>query len=459
MTSRTIQYAPKGNFLTGNVGEYRKDTLGYEKHLAQKYGDVVGLSFAGRKALLLNHPDDIHQVLVTQASKFNKSPVYQLILSRFLGNGLVTSDGDFWKRQRKMTQPAFHTKRIGAYGEIMVDFSKRMMDEWKTSSVRDINRDMMRLTLNVVSKTLFNAEMDKNAAQVNEALTMVLHAIDDTIKSPLFLPQWLPLPHNLRMKKATRTLDAIINHMIEERRKTNEDNGDLLSMLLLSEDENGERMTDTQVRDEAVTLFSAGHETTANALTWTWYLLSEHPKAEAKLHEELDRVLGGRMPTLEDLRRLPYTEMVIKESMRIYSPVPSIGRQAIEDVQLNDLTIPKDTIILIAPHIVHNDARWWDEPEAFRPERFENEKDINKYAYFPFGGGPRICIGNSFAMMEGVLVLAAMAQHYQLRHIPDAPVIPEPTLTLRPKHVMKMRVEARTPKVPVQADEHEMVEA
>lgn len=449
MAVRTINQAPKGNFLTGNINQYRNDTLRFEKDMARKYGDIVGLSFAGRQVLLLNHPDDIHQVLVTQSGKFYKSPVYRLILSRFLGEGLVTSDGDFWKRQRKMTQPAFHTKRIQAYGAVMVDFSQRMMDGWNNDASRDISRDMMRLTLNIVSKTLFDAEMDSNAEKVNQALTMVLHAIDDSIKAPLFLPAWLPLPRNIRMNRAVKTLDRIILELIEQRRETDEDKGDLLSMLLLSQDENGDHMTDQQVRDEAVTLFSAGHETTANALTWTWYLLSQHPEVEAKLHEELDRVLGGRLPTLEDLRQLEYTEMVIKESMRIYPPVPSIGRQAIETVQIDGVTIEKDTIIMIAPHIVHNDERWWGDPQDFRPERFarENEKTLPKYAYFPFGGGPRVCIGNSFAMMEAVLLLAAMAQHYQLRHIPDAPVIPEPTLTLRPKHPMNMRIEKRTPKL------------
>lgn len=283
----------------------------------------------------------------------------------------------------------------------------------------------------------------------------MLEATTDGLQSPLqMLPEWVPLPRNIRNKRGVRQLDAIINGIISQRRASNEDTGDLLSMLLMAQDEDGSQMTDKQLRDEVVTLVLAGHETTANALTWTLYLLSQHPDVEAKLHAEIDTVLGGRRATMADMRQLRYTHMVIKESMRLYPPIPSIGRQATEPVTLGGYELPAGAIILISPYILHHDPRWWSEPEAFQPERFakENEDALHKYAYLPFGGGPRVCIGNSFAEMEAVLALATMVQHYRLRLDPaDQPVIPEPTLTLRPRHRLTMRLERRQP-VAVPAD-------
>jgi cytochrome P450 len=453
---------PKGNLLFGHAGNYRDDAIGFEQEMFERYGDVVAIRFANIKAYLMRHPDHIHQVLVSEASKFHKSPVYRMVLGRFLGEGLVTSEGSFWRRQRAMTQPAFHTKRIQNYADVMVNYTERLLDEYEAGQVRNINQDMMRLTLNIVSKTLFDAEMDANAARVNEALTAVLHASNEIINSGFIIPQWVPTPRNRRVKSSVREFDAIMNQIITERRVTMEDKGDLLSMLLLTEDADGERMTDKQVRDEAVTLFLAGHETTANALTWTWYLLSQNPDVEAKLHEEVDRVLGGRLPILADMRQLEYTEMVLKESMRLYPPVPNFGRQAIEDVQIGDINVEKDRVIMISPVNMHTDPRWWNDPMEFRPERFAkgSEEPRHKHAYLPFGGGPRVCIGNNFAMMEGVLVMAAMAQRYQMRFIDDNPVVPKPTITLRPEHPMHMRIEVRQPKMvsTVQSGEFETVQ-
>jgi cytochrome P450 len=284
---------------------------------------------------------------------------------------------------------------------------------------------------------------------MGEALTTVLEATNEGMQSPLFmLPEWIPLPRNIRNKRGVHQLDEIILPIIDERRKSNEDKGDLLSMLLLAQDEDGNHMTDKQLRDEVVTLVLAGHETTANALTWAWYLLSQHPEIEARLHEEVDRVLGGRLPTLEDLRRLEYTNMVFKETMRLYPPIPTYARQSLVPVELGGYMLPAGSIILISPHVFHMDTRWWHNPEQFEPERFskENEKSIPKYAYLPFSAGPRVCIGNSFAEMEAVLILATMSQQYRLRLDPaDQEVVPEPTLTLRPRHNLTMRLEKREP--------------
>ncbi|MEP7287007.1 MAG: cytochrome P450 [Chloroflexota bacterium] len=437
---------PKAHPILGNVGQYREDTLGFERLLAKEYGDIVHIRFLDRNAYLIFHPDDIRKVLVEEADKYMKAPIYQILLSRFLGNGLLTSDGDFWKRQRKLSQPAFHTKRIQAYAETMVDYTKIMLDTWTDGQVRDMNHEMTRLTLSIVVKSLFNAEIGGESDRIGEALTTVLEASNEGMQSALqMVPEWVPLPRNIRNKRGVRQLDEIIMPIINSR-KGAEDNGDLLSMLLLAEDEDGNHMTDKQLRDEVVTLVLAGHETTANALTWAWYLLSQHPEIEAKLHEEVDRVLGDRLPTLADLRQLEYTQMVFKEAIRLYPPIPSYARQSLVPVELGGYTLPAGSIILISPHVFHKDARWWDEPEAFKPERFskENEKTINKYAYLPFGGGPRICIGNSFAEMEAVLLLATIAQHYRMQLDPaDQEVVPEPTLTLRPRHNLMMRLEKR----------------
>jgi len=437
---------PKGTLILGHLSEYRKDSLGYEKYLASNYGDVVHIRWVNRHAYLISHPDDVRQVLVDDAGKFNKAPIYKDLLSYFLGNGLLTSDGSFWRRQRKLAQPAFHHKRIQAYAQVMLDHTARLLSEWKPGEVRDINRDMMRLTLSIVAKTLFNADIEKESNRVGDALTVLLEVTNDRIQSPIqVIPEWIPTASNRKRKEAVRALDEIVMGIINERRASAEDQGDLLSMLMMATDEDGHGMTDRQLRDEAVTLVLAGHETTANALAWTWYLLSEHPEVESKLHAELTRVLGDRLPTPEDLRQLEYADMVIKESMRLYPPIPSIARLANEDMVIGGYEVPKGMIITISPHVIHRDPRWYDEPDSFRPERFskENEKLVPKYAYLPFSNGPRVCIGNSFASMEATLILATIAQQYRLRLTPGQQAIPQATLTLRPKHNLMMALDAR----------------
>jgi len=446
LTHRAVP-GPKGHPIFGHLREYRADTLGFERGLMQQYGDIVHVRFANRQGYLITHPDDIRKVLVEEPEKYYKAPIYRMLLARFLGNGLLTSEGDFWKRQRKLSQPAFHTKRIQTYAETMVRYTQDMLDSYRDGNSRDMNRDMMHLTLSIVVKSLFNTEIGAEADRIGEALTTVLEATTDGVQSVLqMLPEWVPLQRNIKNKRGVKQLNDVIMPIINGRRNSNEDKGDLLSMLLLAEDEDGNHMTDKQLRDEVVTLVLAGHETTANALMWTWYLLSQNPEVEAKFHAEVDRVLGGRMPTLEDLRQLEYTNMIFKETLRLYPPIPSYARQSIVPVELHGYKLPAGSIIMISPHVFHHDARWWDNPEAFIPERFakENEKSFPKYAYLPFGAGPRVCIGNSFAEMEGVLILATMGQRYRMHLDPaDQCVEPEPTLTLRSRYPLTMRPEAR----------------
>ncbi|MBA3867824.1 MAG: cytochrome P450 [Anaerolineae bacterium] len=427
---------------------FQRDLLGFTGGNFARYGGIWKIEAGKETQYMIAEPDLIQEILVKQSDKFNKSSDYKNTdkgLARFLGNGLVTSDGDFWKRQRKLVAPAFHTKRIEAYAQTMVDATQAMLDRWQGQTKLDIDDEMMRGTLQIVVKTLFNVDISADAKRIGDAMSALQELVGNNSMVEAFLPLWVPTPQRARSKKAVRDLDEIVYRLITEWRKVGKDNGDLLSMLLLARDDDGNGMNDKQVRDEAVTLFLAGHDTTANTLNWTWYLLAQNPDIEAKLHDEIDTVLGGNLPTLADLRRLPYSEMVIKESMRLFPPAYFFGRVTIDDVQLGDFFAPKGTGIGVSSYSVHRDPRFWDEPEAFRPERFspENAENIRKYAYIPFGGGPRVCIGNSFAMMEAELMLVMIAQRYQMRLSPGQVVEPNPLLTMKPKGGLPMRIEER----------------
>ena len=358
-----------------------------------------------------------------------------------MGQGLVTSNGDFWKRQRRLVQPAFHTGRISAYAETMVTYALESMEHWRDGQVLDVDEEMMQLTLMIVGRTLFDADASTTVNQVKKAVSVVQKASN----TANLLPAWVPTPLRIRSRRANAMLDKIVYGFINQRRATGEDRGDLLSMLLLSQDEDGERMTDKQVRDEAVTLFLAGHETTANALNWTFWLLAQYPEAEARLHQELDSALGGNPPELEDLRRLPYTEMVIKESMRLMPPVWSIGRFNREATEVLGYPFPERSGTQIVIYGVHRHPDIWQRPDEFVPERWADASinDIPRYAYLPFGGGPRICIGNSFAMMEANLLLATIAGRYRLRLIDGVEIKPQPFITMFPRDGLPMRLEKR----------------
>nr|MCU0514899.1 cytochrome P450 [Anaerolineae bacterium] len=377
LTLRRPPGQPPG-WIGGNMLQYRRDPLQFLTHTAQRYGDVAVIKFGRYFVYQVNHPEDVHQVLVTQADKFHKAIIYKRVLSDYLGNGLLISDGDFWKRQRKLAQPAFHTRRIEAYAAIMVEYTQRLLAGWAADATRDLATDMMRLTLYIVAKTLFDADVAASSNRVGDALEILLHSVIEQSQKIIRLPEWLPTPARYRKQWSIATLDAVMMQVIEARRAAGEDRGDLLSMLMLAQTEDGQQMTDRQVRDEALTIFLAGHETTANAMTWTFYLLSQHPAVEARLHAELDSVLGGRVPALEDLKALVYTEQVLKP---------------IEDVVIGGYTIPRRDTVLMIPYVIHRDARWFPQPHQFDPERFrpEQEKQLPRYAYMPFGGGPRVC--------------------------------------------------------------------
>ncbi len=446
---------PKGHFFWGSLRDFRPDQPGYLSQLVQEYGDLVFLWLLYFPVYLLGSPDYVREVLVNQAEKFEKAPLDRQILGKFLGNGLLTSEGTFWRRQRKLAQPAFHAKRIQAYAGVMTQYTEKMLAGWQSGETRDIDTEMMRLTMFIVSKTLFNADAittaGNTAEKIGQAVTDLQHVSNNDYQRGMSLPDWLPTADNRKRRHATALFNQFMEKIIAERRTNQpggqlEDKGDLLSMLMVAQDEEGQQMSDRQLRDEVATLFAAGHETTANALTWTFYLLSQHPSVEARLHQELDTVLAGRTPTLADLANLPYTQMVVKEALRLYPPAWILnGRIALENVEIGIYTIPKGSTVFISPYVMHRLPQYFPDPDKFMPERFtpETEKTWPKMAYMPFGGGPRVCIGNAFAMMEAPLLLATIAQQFQLRLQPGHEVKMASLITLTPQNGMPMRLESR----------------
>src|SRR5215471_8184573 len=408
-----------------------------------RFGDIVGIRVVNFRNIFINHPDLIEEVLVGHPRRYVKGRVLRANRHVF-GEGLLTSEGDFWLRQRRLVQPSFHRARINAYADTMVQYTQQMLESWRGGEERDVHQEMMRLTLRIVAKTLFDADVASDAQEVGKSLELLLE-LGAQFRRTLFIPHWVPTPTNRRIKREIAYIESILYRIIGERRASGRDAGDLLSMLLHAQDEDGSRMTDKQLRDETITLFLAGHETTASTLSWTWWLLAQNPAAEAKLHAELDAVLAGRAPSMDDLGRLPYTANVITESMRLYPPAWGLARIAVEDHELGGYTVRKGMGVAMAQWVVHRDTRWYDAPEEFRPERWEGDlaKRIPRFAYFPFGGGPRQCIGNSFALMEATLILATVAQKFRLRLVADHPVVPLASITLRPRYGVRVLLEER----------------
>jgi cytochrome P450 len=423
-----------------------RDWLGFYAQCAREYGDVVRLRYFHVPICLVMHPRDIEYVLVTNAGNFTKSADYRA-LARVLGNGLLTNEGKAWQRQRGLIQPAFRRENILSYGSVMIRAAGRMLDCWKDGEQRNVHADMMAVTLEIVAQCLFGADVADATDRVGKAMEVVTERFMRDASLTLLLPFDLPDFLAPARRDATNDLDNIINGIIRERRTSRQSRGDLLDALLEARDAESQPMTDGQLRDEVMTLFLAGHETTAIALSWTCYLLGQHPEAEAKLVEELQAVLGDREPTLEDLPRLRYTEMVIKESMRLYPAVWGIGRRAIADCEIGGYHLAGGTNIFLFQALTQRDPRFFPNPESFDPERWREDPvrsgKIPRFAYFPFGGGPRVCVGAAFAMMEATLLLAMMQQRFHFELVAGHPVEPLPTVTLRPKHGILVNVRRR----------------
>ncbi|HEX5708983.1 MAG TPA: cytochrome P450 [Pyrinomonadaceae bacterium] len=447
--SRGARVPGPRKFLPGaHLYSFRREPLGFLARLARDYGDVAHFKMGPQRVFLLNHPDLVRDVLVTHHERFHKGRALQRS-KRLLGEGLLTSEGEHHRRQKRLALPAFHKQRISAYGAVMAECAERASARWRDGEERDASEEMMRLTLAIVGKTLFDADVESDADEVGEALGEVMALFNYLLLPYTELLEKLPLPQTRRFLRARERLDRVVYRIIEERRRgVAEDRGDLLSTLMLAVDEEGDRqgMTNEQLRDEMMTLFLAGHETTANLLAWTWYLLSKHPDVEARLHAELDEVLaGGRLPEAEDAARLRYTEMVLAEVMRLYPPAWAVGRLAVEEHEACGYLIPRGSLVLLSQYAMHRDARYFPDPERFDPERWtpEAKQARPQFSYFPFGGGPRRCIGEGFAWMEATLVLAALARRWRMRLVAGHPVELRPMITLRPKHGMRMTLERR----------------
>ena len=443
--AKRLPPGPRPLFATSNILAMRRDRCRFLSKLAQ-YGDLVYFKLGPQLVFLLNHPDYIRDVLVTHNKNFMKGDGLQRA-KRLLGEGLLTSEGELHMRQRRLMQPAFHRQQIAGYAATMVEYAARMRDGWKEGETLDLAREMTHLTLVIASKTFFDADVDWEANEIGNSFNEVLSLFHFLALPFSQLLEKLPLLVVRRFQSARERLDAKIFRMIDERRRNGGERGDLLSILIQARDEEGDGtgMSDEQLRDEMMTIFFAGHETAANALTWTWYLLSQNPAVEAKLHQEIGEVLGGRLPTAGDYPNLRYTEMVFAESMRLYPPALATQRRALNDYQINEYLIPAGSGVLMSQYLMHRNEKYFPDPLKFDPERWRPEarESRPKFSYFPFGGGPRLCIGEQFAWMEGVLIIATLAQRWKMRLVEGHPVEPHPIMTLRPKYGMKMIVGRR----------------
>jgi cytochrome P450 len=438
----------------GNTLRFLRHALDFSQEMRNRYGDVVSVPTLMGRLTLVFHPDGVRRVLQENHLNYNKNIPDYRILSLVLGNGLLTNDGESWLQQRRLMQPAFHRDRVAAFGTLITEATTAWLNQLETAQAigsgrpLDIPQEMSRLTLSIVCKALFGADLPAEALErVSRALTTANHLLSEAFYLPGILS--LPTPQRHRLREARGELHAVVDTIIQQRRALGEQRGrgDLLAMLLDARDaETGVGMSDQQLRDEILTLLLAGHETTANTLSWTLYLLAQHPDIAANLQSEYRRVLQGRPPRMDDLPHLSLTRMVIEESMRLYPPAWALGRRALAEDEIGGHTIPKGAYVLVFQYVTHRHPDFWERPDAFDPERFAAERATgrHRYAYFPFGGGPRLCIGNQFALIEARLILATFLSRYPLLLSPTAHVIPEPLVTLRPRGSLLMTAHSTT---------------
>lgn len=441
----------KGLPILGNARDFQKDSIGMIDRGWKDAGDIYKAKVGPRSFTVISHPDLAHEVLINQKQIFMRPHEFNggTILTVLLGLSVLTTDGDTWLSKRRLMQPIFHRQNIVAMGDKMSDAGQQMLQRWQakgSGAQIDLKHEMKLVTLDIINRTMFSTNVLPEVDKVGNSVDVALEYIQKRTRQFIPLPTSWPTPANNKYNDALSTLDAYLYRIIRERRATTERKGDLLDMLLEARDaDTGEGMNDEQVRNEVATIYGAGHETTALALTWTWYALNQHPEVLPKLQHEVDTVLQGRAPTMADLPNLPYTLAVLEESMRLYPPVPLTVRKAYKDAELNGFAIPRGSFVAISINNIHRHPDFWEQPEAFMPERFlpENKAKLNRNGYIPFLTGPHLCIGNNFALMEGQLLLAAMAQQVVLKLVPGQKIEKEVTVTMRPKHGMLMTIEQR----------------
>jgi cytochrome P450 len=434
----------------GVLPEVRRDALGFLTRTSRAHGAVARYRLGPLRSYLVTHPDGVKRVLQDNVNNYTKDHISYSLVRWIGGNGLVTSQGDFWLRQRRLAQPAFHRQRIGAMAGMMTRATQELLERWESVAAQGqplhVGPEMMGLTLRIVGDALFGTNVSEKAAVVGQAFDVLNAQVVDRFRTFNVIPPVLPTRANRIFRSSIKTLRGVVGEMISERRKSGEDRGDLLSMFMLARDEEtGAQMDDTQLIDESVTMLVAGHETTATTMSWIWTLLHQHPEVEAKLHAEVDNVLAGRLPTLEDLPRLPYSRMVVEEALRLYPPLYVLSRKVREDDELCGFHIPGGSSVDLSPYATQRLPEFWEEPDQFRPERFTPEQVARRprFAYFPFIAGPRQCIGNTFALMEAQLITACISQRFRLRMVPGYTPTPEPLITLRPTGGLPMHLERR----------------
>jgi len=436
---------PAGGFLKGNMPAIWRDPLGFFTDCAATYGDVALVRLGPRESVLLSHPRDIEDVLVTQNRKFVKHPA--MTMNRYLlGNGLLVSEGDLWLSNRRLSQPAFLRGRVAGYAGAMTDLVMGMLNHWKAGEARDVHADMMQLSVAIVARLLFNADLGPAVAEVEIAQREVMEAYVSRYNSVFFLlSEKLPTPANLRMKRAANRLRTILERSVLDQQLAADGRDDLLGLFLRAHGDGSSHMTRRQLEDEVMNFFLAGHETSANGLAWALYLLASSHDVQSRLHAELDDVLQGRAPTVEDLPRLRFTERIVTEALRLYPPLWVIGRQALEDCEIGGYRVPAGTLVQMSQWVVHRDARWYADPHVFRPDRWAEHPlaSLPRCAYFPFGAGARMCIGNNFALLEMALAIAAIGQRFRLHPLPEAGPTPLPAMTLRPANGIRLAIESR----------------
>jgi len=436
----TLPPGPQENLLFGSFTNMAAEQLDFFCELG-RHGDMSTFRIGRKRFYFVNHPELIRHILTSP--NFVRTALSRDLMGSILGRGLLSQEGETHRQQRRLMQPAFHPKRIDSYATTMTALTERMLDTWSEGEERDLPQEMMRLTFAIVSKTLFDADTGEQSRKVNDAFNVLMRAVDREYPLYTVLPSWIPVRRwGLKSRRAVQALRSITQSLIQERRASGTDRGDLLSMLLLAQDEDGTRMTDEQVHAQTLTLLFAGHETTANTLSWAFYLLSEHPEIREKLHAEVDTVLGERPPRLQDLKALPYTEAVLKETLRLYPAAWYAERAPLTDTELGGYPLPAHASVVISVYVTHRDARFFAEPLRFTPERFLGLEDRQFPAYLPFGFGAHQCIGNRFALMEAQLLIASIAQRFTLERAPGTQVKPRPLITLGVEG-LNMRVRRR----------------